>query len=297
MLRRYFRRPLAAVAVIAAALLVAGCGRGDEPALYIGGIPDQDISVLEARFKLLAEYLSEETGADVRYLPSHSYAALVTGWRNDEVQFAWYGGLTGVQARLAVPGSNAVAQRVTDEDFKSVFVAAPDSGIAGFDDLRGRTFTFGSESSTSGHLMPRFFLSEAGIDPERDFTGVAYSGSHDATWKQVEAGAVEAGALNANVWDTRVRDGAVDRTKVEVFFITPGYVDYHWVVRPGLDDVYGGGFTKRLVDAILKLDAANGGRDQEIMDAFQAERFIPTTNENYRPIETIARSLELIKEQ
>ena len=297
MLRRYFRRPLAAVAVIAAALLVAGCGGGDEPALYIGGIPDQDISVLEARFKLLAEYLSEETGADVRYLPSQSYAALVTGWRNDEVQFAWYGGLTGVQARLAVPGSNAVAQRVTDKDFKSVFVVAPDSGIAGFDDLRGRTFTFGSESSTSGHLMPRFFLSEAGIDPERDFTGVAYSGSHDATWKQVEAGAVEAGALNANVWDTRVRDGAVDRTKVEVFFTTPGYVDYHWVVRPGLDDVYGGGFTKRLVDAILKLDAANGGRDQEIMDAFQAERFIPTTNENYRPIETIARSLELIKEQ
>ena len=297
MLRRCFHRPLTAVAVIAAALLVAGCGGGGEPALYIGGIPDQDVSVLEARFKLLAEYLSEETGADVRYLPSQSYAALVTGWRNDEAQFAWYGGLTGVQARLAVPGSNAVAQRVTDEDFKSVFVAAPDSGIAGFDDLHGRTFTFGSESSTSGHLMPRFFLSEAGIDPERDFTGVAYSGSHDATWKQVEAGAVEAGALNANVWDTRVRDGAVDRTKVEVFFTTPGYVDYHWVVRPGLDDVYGGGFTKRLVDAILKLDAANGGRDQEIMDAFQAERFIPTTNENYRPIETIARSLELIKEQ
>ncbi len=297
MLRRCFRRPLTAISVIAVALLVAGCGGGDEPALYIGGIPDQDVSVLEARFKLLAEYLSEETGADVRYLPSQSYAALVTGWRNDEVQFAWYGGLTGVQARLAVPGSNAVAQRVTDEDFKSVFVAAPDSGIAGFDDLPGRTFTFGSESSTSGHLMPRFFLSEAGIDPERDFTGVAYSGSHDATWKQVEAGAVEAGALNANVWDTRVRDGAVDRTKVEVFFTTPGYVDYHWVVRPGLDDVYGGGFTKRLVDAILKLDAANGGRDQEIMDAFQAERFIPTTNENYRTIETIARSLELIKEQ
>ena len=297
MLRRRFRRPLTAVAAIAVALLVAGCGGGDEPALYIGGIPDQNVSVLEARFKLLAEYLSEETGADVRYLASQSYAALVTGWRNDEVQFAWYGGLTGVQARLAVPGSNAVAQRVTDEDFKSVFVAAPDSGIAAFDDLPGRTFTFGSESSTSGHLMPRFFLSEAGIDPERDFTGVAYSGSHDATWKQVEAGAVEAGALNANVWDTRVRDGAVDRTKVEVFFTTPGYVDYHWVVRPGLDDVYGGGFTKRLVDAILKLDAANGGRDQEIMDAFQAERFIPTTNENYRTIETIARSLELIKEQ
>ena len=297
LLKRRLRLLLATLAASFAALLAAACGGGDEPTLYIGGIPDQDVSVLEARFKLLAEYLSDETGADVQYLPSQSYAALVTGWRNDEVHFAWYGGLTGVQARLAVPGSNAVAQRVTDENFTSVFVAAPGSGIASFDDLGGRTFTFGSESSTSGHLMPRFFLSEAGIDPERDFAGVAFSGSHDATWKQVEAGAVEAGALNANVWNTRVRDGDVDRSKVDVFFTTPGYVDYHWVVRPGLDDAFGGGFTQSLVDAVLELDAANGGRDQEIMDAFQAERFIPTTNENYRPIETIARGLGLIEEQ
>ena len=291
------KRTLAAAAIVAAALLTAACGGSSAPALYIGGIPDQDVSILEARFKLLAEYLSDETGADVRYLPSHSYAALVTGWRNDEVHFAWYGGLTGVQARLAVAGSKAVAQRITDENFTSVFVAAPDSGITSFDDLRGRTFTFGSESSTSGHLMPRFFLSEAGIDPERDFAGVAYSGSHDATWKQVEAGAVEAGALNANVWNTRVSNGDVDLAKVDVFFTTPGYVDYHWVVRPGLDAVHGAGFTQRLVDAVLKLDATNGGREREIMDAFQAERFIPTTNENYQPIETIARDLGLIEEQ
>ena len=298
MLKRRLHRLLTGLAALAAAaILAAGCGGDDAPALYIGGIPDQDVSILEARFKLLAEYLSDETGADVRYLPSQSYAALVTGWRNDEVQFAWYGGLTGVQARLAVPGSNAVAQRVTDENFTSVFVAAPGSGVASFDDLRGRTFTFGSENSTSGHLMPRFFLTEAGIDPEQDFAGVAYSGSHDATWKQVEAGAVEAGALNANVWNTRVGAGDVDRSKVDVFFTTPGYVDYHWVVRPGLDDVYGDGFSQSLVDALLALDAANGGRQREIMDAFQAERFIPTTNENYRPIETIARGLGLIAEQ
>ena len=291
------KRTLATAAIVAAALLTVACGKFDAPALYIGGIPDQDVSILEARFKLLAEYLSDETGADVRYLPSHSYAALVTGWRNDEVHFAWYGGLTGVQARLAVAGSKAVAQRITDENFTSAFVAAPDSGITSLDDLRGRTFTFGSESSTSGHLMPRFFLSEVGIDPERDFAGVAYSGSHDATWKQVEAGAVEAGALNANVWNTRLRNGDVDLAKVDVFFTTPGYVDYHWVVRPGLDAVHGDGFTQRLVDAVLKLDATNGGREREIMDAFQAERFIPTTNENYQPIETIARDLGLIEEQ
>ena len=221
----------------------------------------------------------------------------MTGWDNDDVQLAWYGGLTGVQARLAVPGSRAVAQRSTDENFTSVFVAAPDSGISSLSDLKGRTFTFGSESSTSGNLMPRFFLDQEGIVPETDFKSVAYSGSHDATWKQVEAGAVEAGALNANVWKTRLEKDDVDTSRVAAFYTSPGYVDYHWVVRPGLDEVYGAGFTQRVLDALLKLNASNGGRDQEIMDAFQADRFIPTSNENYAPIENIARDLGLISEQ
>ena len=291
------RASLAAFLALAVLALVACGGEDAKPTLYVGGIPDQDVAILEARFKLLAEYLASETGVDVQYLPSQSYSALVTGWKNDDVQLAWYGGLTGVQARLAVPGSNAVAQRVSDEKFTSVFVASPDSDIETLTDLKDRTFTFGSESSTSGNLMPRYFLSEAGIVPEDDFRSVAYSGSHDATWKQVEAGAVEAGALNANVWKTRLGKGDVDTSRVAAFFTTPGYVDYHWVIRPGLDETYGDGFTKKTVDALLKLDAANGGREKEIMDAFQADRFIPTRNENYQAIETIARDLGLIKEQ
>ncbi len=297
MLQRLVARAAVAVALISAILVVTACTEAEQPALYVGGVPDQDVAVLEARFNLLAEHLAEETGVAVRYLPSQSYAALVTGWDNDDVQLAWYGGLTGVQARLAVPGSRAVAQRSTDENFSSVFVAAPDSGISSLSDLKGRTFTFGSESSTSGNLMPRFFLDQEGIVPETDFKSVAYSGSHDATWKQVEAGAVEAGALNANVWKTRLEKDDVDTSRVAAFYTSPGYVDYHWVVRPGLDEVYGAGFTQRVLDALLKLNASNGGRDQEIMDAFQADRFIPTSNENYAPIENIARDLGLISEQ
>ena len=297
MLHPILRRACAAL-IIPLVLVLLACGTEPErPPLYIGGIPDQDVAILEARFNLLAEHLGEATGAEVVYVPSQSYAALVTAWDNNDVQLAWYGGLTGVQARLAVPGSNAVAQRDNDANFTSVFVAAPDSGIASLGDLLGRTFTFGSESSTSGNLMPRFFLDQQDIVPERDFASVAYSGSHDATWKQVEAGAVEAGALNANVWATRLEQGEVDTSMVHAFHTTPGYVDYHWVVRPGLDDVYGEGFAASLVDALLQLDAANGGREKEIMDAFQADRFIPTSNENYQPIETIGRDLGLITEQ
>ena len=297
MLHKPLARAVAIVVLISALLALVACAEEELLVLYLGGIPDQDVAVLEARFNLLAEHISEETGVPVRYLPSQSYAALVTGWDNNDVQLAWYGGLTGVQARLAVAGSQAVAQRSTDENFTSVFVAAPDSGISSLADLKGRTFTFGSESSTSGNLMPRFFLAQEGIVPETDFKSVAYSGSHDATWKQVEAGAVEAGALNANVWKTRMEKGEVDTARVTAFYTSPGYVDYHWVVRPGLDEIYGDGFTQKVVDALLKLNAANGGRDQEIMNAFQADRFIPTSNENYLPIEDIARDLGLISEQ
>ena len=296
-MHKRFLTPAALVAALLLLFLAVAACSDDQPVLYIGGIPDQDVSVLEARFNLLAEYLAEETGVAVQYLPSQSYAALVTGWDNNDIQFAWYGGLTGVQARLAVPGSNAVAQRSTDENFTSVFVSAPDSGISTLEDLKGRTFTFGSESSTSGNLMPRYFLALQRINPEADFKSVAYSGSHDATWKQVEAGAVEAGALNANVWKTRLDQGEVDTSRVQAFYTSPGYVDYHWVVRPGLDEVHGSGFSQRLVDALLGLNAANGGRQQEIMSAFQADRFIPTSNEKYLPIEEIGRDLGLISEQ
>jgi len=295
--REVLRRFFAALALLVAIIVVAvACSSSSgQKTLYIGGIPDQDISTLEVRFDKLAEYLSEETGVPVKYLPSVDYSAVVTGFRNNDVQLAWYGGLTGVQARLAVPGAKALAQRAIDQRFTSVFIAHVGSGITSLADLEGRSFTFGSESSTSGHLMPRFFMTEAGLDPEADFSQLSYSGSHDRAWKLVEAGSFDAGALNANVWAARVLEGKVDLSKVDAFFTTPSYFDYHWVARPDLDDVYGKGFTQRLTNALLALDASNGGADQEIMDAFQASIFVPTTNEKYQAIESVARSLGIIE--
>jgi phosphonate transport system substrate-binding protein len=289
-------RALSRVGVALAAIVtIAACGGGEGTTLYIGGVPDQDLSLLEGRFEKLAEYLSQETDLDVRYLPSTDYAAVVIGFRTDSLQLAWFGGLTGVQARLAVPHARALARRAGDERFHSVFVAPPDSGIESITDLRDRSFSFGSESSTSGHLMPRFYITEAGLDPEEEFAAVNYSGSHDKTWKLVEAGAWEAGALNANVWETRVKAGVIDLSKVDAFWSTPPYFDYHWVARPDLDEVYGEGVTERLNAALLDLDAGRGGIQAEIMDAFQADRFIPTEEDNYGAIEQVARQLGIIK--
>lgn len=262
--------------------------------LYIGGIPDQDVSILEARFEGLADYLSAETGLDVRYSPSTDYAAVVTGFRNDNIQLAWYGGLTGVQARLAVPGSIAIAQRPRDEAFHSVFIKRAGLDIANLGDLVGRSLTFGSESSTSGYLMPLFFLNEAGISVD-DLQSISFSGSHDVTWKLVEAGAFDAGAINAAVWEQRVADGEVDLSKVEAFFTTPPYVDYHWVARGDIDDEFGEGAEEKLRQALLDLGSDGDTTELAILEAFQGEGFIPTTNENYAAIEQVARDLEIIR--
>ena len=282
--------------VVIALVGLAACSseEASEP-LLIAGIPDQDVSLLEARFNNLAEYLSEETGLDVRYVPQVDYAAVVTAFKQGDIHMAWYGGLTGVQARLAVPDAEAIAQRPRDAAFHSVFVAAPDSGIEGLADLRGKTLAFGSESSTSGHLMPRFFLAEAGIDVEQDLDSISFSGSHDRTWKLVEAGSFDAGALNEAVWESRVANGDVDLMNVEVFFRTPPYVDYHWVVNRTIDDTHGEGSVDKLREALLAIDVSKGGTAKEIAEAFQTDRFIATENGNYQAIEDVARSLGVIE--
>lgn len=289
-------RKVAIVLAVAVLTGLAACSSEEEKGpLLIAGIPDQDVSLLEARFNKLAEHLSEETGLDVRYVPQVDYAAVVTAFKQGDIHMAWYGGLTGVQARLAVPEAEAIAQRPRDAEFHSVFVAAPDSGIAGLADLQGRTLVFGSESSTSGHLMPRSFLRDAGIDVESDLDSISFSGSHDRTWKLVEAGSFDAGALNEAVWEARVASGDVDLSKVDVFYRTPPYVDYHWVVNRSVDDVYGEGTVDRLKDALLSIDTSKGGKAKEIAEAFQTDRFIETSNENYQAIEDVARSLGIIE--
>ncbi len=293
---RLFRALLAPVV----ALGLSACGTagvpGARPTLVIGGIPDQDVALLEERFGGLAEYLSAELDLPVRYQPATDYAAVVTAFANGDVQLGWFGGLTGVQARMETSGAQAVAQRPIDTGFRSVFVVGPGVDAAQLADLAGTRFTFGSESSTSGHLMPRFFLDEAGVDPDSEFNGrPGYSGSHDKTWKLVEAGSFQAGALNASVWDRAVREGRVDTAKVREVVRSPSYVDYHWVAHPDLDEVYGDGTTDRIVQVLLGMDE-DGPQARRILQLFEDEAFIETDNGNYGAIEDVARDLGLLEQ-
>lgn len=255
----------------------------------IGGIPDQDVADLNRRFNEFADYLSRETGLTVEYVPSTDYAALVTAFKRGEVHLAWFGGLTGVQARNEVPEAEAIAQRPADEQFHSVFIAQSDLDVETLQDLKGLSFTFGSESSTSGHLMPRYFLMEEGINPEEDFSSLNYSGSHDKTYALVESGAFQAGALNEIVWNNAVEEGKVDTTKVKAFYITPPYYDYHWTINE-VDSIFGEGTKEKVREALLSID-----ENESVLALFNTDRFIETKNENYEAIETVARELGIIK--
>ncbi len=258
----------------------------------IGAIPDQNATELGKGMTAVANYLSEETGLKVEFVPSVDYAALVAGFQRGEIHMAWFGGLTSVQARNLVPEAESIVQRPRDAEFHSVFITQADSGIAKLADLKGVSFTFGSESSTSGHLMPRYFMAEAGINPDKDLDGKPnYSGSHDATYKLVESGAFKAGALNEAVWEAAVSEGKVDTNKVKVFYTTPAYFDYNWTINSNVDDVFGKGKAQEVKDALLSINTDQ----KEITDFFQTDKFVETKNDNYKKIEKVAKDLKIIK--
>ncbi|ESU33790.1 hypothetical protein G3A_04770 [Bacillus sp. 17376] len=255
--------------------------------IKIGAIPDQNAADLNRSMEDFAKDLEEKTGLNVEYVPSVDYSALVTAFERGEIQLAWFGGLTGVQARNLVPEAEAFAQRPIDEKFKSVFIANNDVKIDSLEELKGKSFTFGSESSTSGHLMPRSFMMEAGIDPDQDLDGKPnYSGSHDKTYKLVESGAYQTGALNISVWEAAVKEGKVDESKVKVFYTTPEYYDYNWTLNKMDADT-----KAKLKEAILSMNS----EDNEIMELLQTDKFIETKNENYEAIEKVAKQLKIIK--
>ncbi|MGB2926300.1 MAG: putative selenate ABC transporter substrate-binding protein [Limnothrix sp.] len=268
--------------------------------LAVGAIPDQDPEKLLRLYDLLADYLTAELEVPVEYEPVTDYTAAVTAFKVGDLDLVWFGGLTGVQARLQVEGAEAIAQRDIDAEFHSVLIANVNSGLDELESdeeltqLKGKTLTFGSESSTSGRLMPQHYLAEAGVTLEDIKGEVGFSGSHDVTIQLVEAGTYDAGMLNEQVWTSRVEAGEVDTNKVKVIWRSPAYFDYHWVISPEVDERYGEGFSEKVQQALLKLDPENP-EQQEILELFGATSFIATENENYAEIEAVGREIGKIK--
>lgn len=281
----------AAACVLAASTLSSLPALAAEPAvLRVSAIPDEAPTELQRKFEPLGKYLSAQTGMKVVFTPVTDYAAVVESLATRKLDLAWLGGFTFVQAKIRTNGTAIpIVQREEDARFTSKFITA-NPAIKTLADLKGKSFAFGAPSSTSGSLMPRFFLQQDGIDPEKDFKTVAFSGAHDATVAFVAAGKAEAGVLNASVWDKLVESKKVDTSKVRVFATTPPYFDYNWTVRGDLDPA----LVKKLTDAFLALDPAKP-EHKAILELQRAARFIPTQASNYEGIEAAAKSAGLLK--
>jgi phosphonate transport system substrate-binding protein len=306
---RSWTRRLAAAVTLGAALVVSACGSedsdraasaGSKPTLNIGAIPDQDPQELQRLYGTVADRLSRELGVKVVYKPVTDYTAAVTAFKVGDLDLVWFGGLTSVQAQRQVKGATPIAQRDIDAAFHTVVIANKASGIAPIQDssglavLKGHTFTFGSESSTSGRLMPQYFLARAGVELD-DLEGQpGFSGSHDKTIDLVQAGTYDAGALNEQVWLSRKASGTVDSEKVDVVWRSPGYPDYQWVIRPDADERFGEGFTERVKRALLALNASDP-QDRKILDLFGAKRFIETKDGDHAVTERAGRETGLLE--
>jgi len=259
--------------------------------LKVSAIPDENPNELMRIYTPFAEYLAKELGTKVQFTPVVDYAATVEGLTARKLDLVWYGGFTSVQAVRRTNGNaRRLALRQEDAEFKSVFISRRDSGIKKLDDLKGKTFAFGSVSSTSGHLMPRFFMLQAKLDPTRDLKQAAFSGAHDATALWVESGKVEAGALNFLVWDKLVQQKKIDTGKVDVFYTTPPYADYCWTVRGDLDQ----GVQDKITAAFLKLDYANP-EHKKLLDLHRTRKYIRANDADWKPIEEAAVSAGLLK--
>lgn len=276
---------LAALALLGIAALTAATP------FRFTAIPDQDVTRLTERFGAVATYLEEQLGMPVEYVPVKTYAASVEAFKRGDVQLAWFGGLSGVQARLAVPGSQAIAQGVEDPAFHSYFIANTSAGITPSEGelpaaIRGKTFTFGSKGSTSGRLMPEFFIRQ-GFDaaPEEVFARVGYSGDHSRTIELVQTGAYEVGAVNYKVYETELAAGTIDPELVQLIWKTPPYVDYNWTIRGDVDPA----LIERVTSALL------GMTDEALLARFPRQGFIPAANEDYQTIEDVAVDVGIIR--
>ncbi|WP_236210409.1 putative selenate ABC transporter substrate-binding protein [Metapseudomonas otitidis] len=257
--------------------------------LRVSAIPDEAPTELLRKFKPLGAYLEQQLGMKVQFVPVADYPAVVEALATDRLDLAWLGGFTFVQVRLKTGNAIPLVQREQDAQFTSKFITA-NPEVKSLADLKGKSFAFGSVSSTSGSLMPRFFMLKDGIKPETYFSRVAYSGAHDATVAWVQAGKVDGGVLNASVWEKLVAAGKVDTAKVRVLSTTPTYYDYNWTVRGTLDPA----LAEKIKAAFLALDPANP-EHKTILDLQAASRFIETQPENYKGIEEAARAAELLK--
>lgn len=255
--------------------------------LRFSAIPDEDTTAQDARFKPVADYLSKELGITVEFVASPNYGASVQKFAGGDIQLAWFGGVTGVQARQKVEGAQAIVAGEADLNFKSYFIANSSTGLTKSEsfplEIKDLKFTYGSQNSTSGCIMPTHFIMEAsGETPQKFFTQeFGFSGSHDKTAELVNAGTYQVGALNFKTYEDGIAEGKLDKDKCVVIWETPTYADYNMTAHPVLEKQFGEGFIVKLQKALVECD------DAAALAALNREKLVAVDNATFDGIASV----------
>jgi phosphonate transport system substrate-binding protein len=273
------------------AIAALGCDsrkRTAQPVLRVAMIPTTDPGKIVRESQPLVNYLQRETGSRVELIVPTNYAAVVEAVANDNIDIAYLGGFTFVQASRRA-GAKPLVQRERDQNFHSVFITSPASGINSLADLKGHSFAFGDVNSTSGHLMPAYYMRAAGIDPGA-LTRTVYTGGHDATALAVANAKVDAGAMDELVFGSMMRSGRITPSQVNVFYTTPAFFDYVWAARKGIDPKLSDEFTA----AFLKLDASRPD-DKLLLNLLNATKYVRAQDSDYEKLRQAASEEGLLR--
>jgi phosphonate transport system substrate-binding protein len=257
--------------------------------LRISMIPATDPGKMLRDAQPLVDYLEKKTGTKITMTIPTNYAAVVEAMASDQVDIAHFGGFTFVQIS-AKAGARPLVQREQDQKFHSLFITQAGSGINTLKDLAGHTFAFGDVNSTSGHLMPEYYMRDAKVDA-RVIDKALYTGGHDATALAVANKKVDAGAMDENVYKTMMTSGKITDRQVKVFYTTPPFFDYVWAARKGLDPKIADSFAKALLD----LDARNP-QDKVILDFLSAAKYIRANDADYAKLRQAAKDARLLRD-
>jgi len=293
---------LGSAAIAATAITLSSCGDNDKDAyggdsdattvLRFSAIPDKNTTGQAERFKPVADYLAKELGVKVEFVPAFDYPASVEKFENGDIQLAWFGGVSGVQARDAVVGAKALAAGVEDLAFKSYFIANTASGLEKSDEfpaaIANMTFTYGDSGSTSGCIMPsHFIMQNTGKSPLDFFSKKpGFSGAHDLTALAVQDGTFQVGVLSYTTFDKMVAEGKIDPAKVKVIWETPAFADYNFTAHPVLNQTFGEGFIAKLKKALLQCD------DPAVLKALDRSKMVEVTNETFTPIAEVMKKVK-----
>ena len=285
---RGIRTVLARALLLSALLALASC-QGDRQVspdtLIVSVLPDQSSAELVSRFTPLKDYLEETTGQPMTLVLADNYAGLLQSFVEQEVHLAFFGGLTFVRAEEAV-NAEPLVMRDADLAFRSCYVVRADEPRSALADFKGSAFSFGSELSTSGHLMPRHFMRDTHIVPEDFFGSVEHSLTHDETALKVANEAVEIGVMNCSIFEQMLDDGVLSEERIRILAKTPAYVDYVWAIQPDISDE----LKKALMDAFLALDIANA-EHEAILRPLRAHVFLPAGRADFEDVRRAVRAL------